>query len=201
MTHHLHDDRLFECYLSDRTGERLDPPAAEHLTDCAECALRYQELSSFMEGLRKEADAEADAVFTPERLRLQHQDIAARIAHIGHAARVISFPRRRSADGTDHHGHRVATRWLAAAAAAGMIVGVGTAFFLQAGVHDRATRTTTIARAARVKTTMPVRLSPNDPADDRFLSELDLALDRPRTPELLPFDQLTPHVREVSNVR
>jgi hypothetical protein len=30
-----------------------------------------------------------------------------------------------------------------------------------------------------------------------FLSELEIALERPNTPELLALDELTPHVREV----
>ncbi len=201
MIHHLQDDRLFDCYLSERIGERPDPPAAEHLTDCTDCARRYAELTTFLDGLRSEAQAEADVVFTPERLRTQQQEIAARIAHVGHAARVISFPRRYTGDGTDHRAHRVATRWLAAAAAAGMFIGIGTAFFLETGVHGHVARTAALSRPAHIRTASPGRLSPSDPSEDRFLSELDLALDRPRTAELMPFDQLTPHVREVSNGR
>ena len=34
-------------------------------------------------------------------------------------------------------------------------------------------------------------------ADDMFMSELELALDRPHTSELVAFDALTPHVREL----
>jgi len=34
-------------------------------------------------------------------------------------------------------------------------------------------------------------------ADDAFLSELDAALQRPRTQALVAYDALTPHVREV----
>jgi hypothetical protein len=34
-------------------------------------------------------------------------------------------------------------------------------------------------------------------ADDAFLSELELALERPHTRELRAFDALTPHVREI----
>ncbi len=200
MTHHLREQRLFDCYVAERTGERLDPPAAEHLTDCAECAKRYADLMSFMDTLRTGGEAEADAVFTPERLRHQQQAIAARIVHVGHAARVIRFPHR-DVTGGDHRVHRVAARWLAAAAAAGIFVGIGTAFFLESSTRPHLTRTVALSRPAHVKGTSAARLSPSDPSDDRFLSELDVALDRPRTRELMPFDALTPHVREVSNVR
>ena len=34
-------------------------------------------------------------------------------------------------------------------------------------------------------------------ADDAFLSELEIALERPRTRELQAFDTFTPHVREI----
>jgi hypothetical protein len=34
-------------------------------------------------------------------------------------------------------------------------------------------------------------------ADDVFMSALELALDRPHTSELVAFDALTPHVREI----
>ena len=59
--HHLHDERLFDCYLTERGGEVLDPPAAEHLADCGECTARYAELTQFMETLRRDGDAASDA--------------------------------------------------------------------------------------------------------------------------------------------
>jgi hypothetical protein len=37
--------------------------------------------------------------------------------------------------------------------------------------------------------------------DDAFLSDLEVALERPHTRELLAFDALTPHVREVRDQR
>jgi hypothetical protein len=38
-------------------------------------------------------------------------------------------------------------------------------------------------------------------ADNAFLSDLELALERPRSHELRAFDALTPHVREVRKIR
>jgi hypothetical protein len=35
--------------------------------------------------------------------------------------------------------------------------------------------------------------------DDRFLADLEIALQRPHTRELLSFDNLTPHMREIVN--
>ncbi|HKB13537.1 MAG TPA: hypothetical protein VKD69_22880, partial [Vicinamibacterales bacterium] len=92
--HHLHDEKLLDCYLTERAGDGMDPPSAEHLADCGVCSGRYAELSAFMDGLRRDGDADADIVFTAERLRAQQQQIARRIEHVGHPARVISFPSR-----------------------------------------------------------------------------------------------------------
>src|SRR5919202_1212118 len=121
---HLHDERLFDCYLAERAGEAVDPPSAEHLADCDACAVRYTELVQFMNTLRAEGQAEADAIFTPERLRAQQQQIARRIEHAARPARVISFPghfvRRTISASTS----RTAPRWVAAAAAAGLLIGI-----------------------------------------------------------------------------
>jgi len=38
-------------------------------------------------------------------------------------------------------------------------------------------------------------------ADDDFLWDLEIALDRPRTRELRAFEELTPHVREIVDRR
>ena len=123
-SHHLQDDRLFDCYLADRQGDSPDPPLAEHLADCQACATRYAEVARFMDGLRAEAQHETDAIFTPERLRMQQEAIARRIDHLGRPARVISFPSQlvsRTMAVSTSHG---APRWVAAAAAAGLFVGV-----------------------------------------------------------------------------
>src|SRR5262245_31562667 len=127
-SHHLHDDRLLEHYTAERTGTPVDPPTAAHLTSCVVCLTRYEALQDILRSVSTEAAAQADEIFTADRLKRQQQHILRRIEHLGHPARVISFPRlgRSIAGGT-----RVAPRWLAAAAAAGLFVGVavGGAFF------------------------------------------------------------------------
>ena len=201
--HHLHDDRLLDCYLAGRAGEHLDPPAAEHLADCHACGARYAELARLMDEVRSAADADMDAIFTPERLREQQAQIGARLQHLAHAARVITFPVR--------VGHRSSItptrgvpRWIAAAAAAALFVGVGLGVFFEAGA-----RSPRIARPHAAEAPFPTLALASDPAperaalpdDDAFLSELELALDRPRTRELVAFDAFTPHVREITDYR
>jgi hypothetical protein len=203
---HLQDERLFDCYLADRAGDIVDPPSAEHLLECADCEARFNQLAEFMDTVRVDGNAEADEVFTPERLWNQHQAVLHRIEQVGRPARVISFPDRVG-------GHvagaatRVAPRWLAAAAAAGLFVGVavGSMFFDQGARISGAQ--TMMARSKPQRTPVappPVRVtspaSVVEPAadDDKFLAELEEALQNPRARELMPLDALTPHVRDVS---
>jgi hypothetical protein len=204
---HLHDERLFDCYMARRAGDQIDPPAAEHLVDCERCGARYEELSRWMETLRTEAVAESDEVFTADRLRHQELQIARRIAQAGRSARVISFPGL--AIRSTGISSRMAPRWLVAAAAAGLFVGVAVGGLFDARVRYFRAPMTIVSNQAgpgRLQTASGVRLNPPAASvqavetvdDDVFLEQLEFALQRPRTRELLPFDALTPHVREIS---
>ncbi len=203
---HLHDERLFDCYLADRAGDVVDPPAAEHLLECAECDARFNELAQFMDTVRTEGDAHADDLFTPERLWNQHQAILHRIEQVGRPARVISFPDRVGGHVTSAT-MRVAPRWLAAAAAAGLFVGVavGGMFFDQGarvvGTQSMMARSKpprTAVAPPPVRITSPASVVVDAPDDDDFLAELEQALQNPGTRELIPLDALTPHVRDIS---
>ena len=204
---HLQDERLYDCYYAARRGDAPDPPTAEHLTDCDACRRRFDELSQFMSALRTEADAELDASFPPERLRAQQQEIARRLESIGRAARVISFPGVAARQSTTSTA-RLATRWVAAAAAAGLFVGVaaGTAFNFGRLDFTRVARfnAAPVSRP-RIGSSVPAMLTPAavniSASDDAFMSDLESALDRPHTSELVVFDALTPHVREAVDIR
>jgi hypothetical protein len=171
-----------------------------------------------MDNLRTQGTADADALFTPERLRLQQQQIARRLAQVGRPARVLSFPgrpggfvRRTMTDPASH----AAPRWVAAAVAAGLFVGVAVGASYQFGAHSRvaqqllarqmANRAIAAPAAATPVRQTPVATRGESPAqvaaDDAFLSDLEVALERPHTRELVAFDAFTPHVREVSNAR
>lgn len=197
---HLHDDRLVDCYVTERHGEALDPPVAEHLGDCASCSVRYLALTQFLDGLRAEGDAEADALFTPERLRAQYQEISRRLETVARPARVISFPRQLVRRTITASTSRMAPRWVAATAAAGLFVGVALGAGYEWGAHARSVRQSPAADASRPARVAPVTArgsSASDLSDDVFLSELEIALERPHTRELQAFDAFTPHVRPV----
>jgi anti-sigma factor RsiW len=206
---HLHDDRLYECYVAEQTGDPIDPRAAEHMADCSACRARYTELAAVMGAFRADADAEIDALYSPEDLRRQQSQIARHLEHLGHAARVISFPHHH-VTGTPGQGWGVAPRWLAAAAAAGLIVGVAASSVFQhlpvAPRHTARVASTAVVPAARITAPQPAvtvtATAPGSTVDtdpnDEFLSELEFALERPRTSELEAFDELTPHAHEIS---
>jgi hypothetical protein len=204
--HHLPEERLFDSYLVERGGAPLDPPVAEHLADCPACGTRYAELSSFMDTLRRDGDAEADAIFTPEHLRLQQEQISRRLALVGRPARVLSFPGRIVRRTIDASTSRTAPRWVAAAAAAGLFVGiaVGASFQWRSQLDGRRSFLSDASRT-RTQRLTPVATRGTAPADvatdDAFLSDLEIALERPHTRELLAFDALTPHVREIRDTR
>ena len=204
---HLQDDRLFDSYFADRRGDSPDPIAAEHLTDCEVCGARYAEMARLMDLLREDAEVETDAIFTPDRLQAQQRQVARRIEHVGRAARVINFPRpfanRTIMVPTSH----AAPRWIAAAAAAGLFVGValGASYKLEfrGGPGGRASAVAQSNAWRPLLTPLATRGSnaPDIAADDAFLSDLEMALERPRSHELQALDALTPHVREVRDLR
>lgn len=224
---HLHEERLFDCYLSVQSGEPLDPPAAEHLSDCGECAARYAELTAFMDGLRETGNAEVDAIFTADRLQQQQHDIARRLELVGRSARVIHFPQPTAVvRQMPAPARRGLPRWVATTAAAGLVAGIAAGMFLERAGHrspavalQTQTAQTATARTATpggalpggsAVTPMVIAPTPTALPDDgaglvageaegqeRFMFEIEMAADRPRTAELAAYDALTPHIREV----
>lgn len=155
--------------------------------------------------VRRDGELEADEIFTRERLEHQRAQILRRLEHLNRSARVISFPGRVSRHITDG-STRVAPRWLAAAAAAGLFVGVavGGVFSSQRLARSTASRVSASPTTPRVTPTPAVIVSAPAPGDepiddDHFLRELEVALERPHTRELLPIDAWTPHVREIGS--
>jgi hypothetical protein len=193
-TRHLPEDSLLNHYVAERNGESLDPGHGDHLNGCAECTGRYHELVAFMDGLRFEADAETDRVFDAERLRTQQQIIKRRLEHLGHVARVISFPARFGLRVTATAA-RVAPRWIAGAAAAGLFVGVaaGRVYDLTHPAWHAPVTSATVARIVPVENQSARSEAAAIEDDLTFMSELETALEHPRTRELMPFDEMTPH--------
>ena len=113
---HLSESALVEVWS---TGIR---PA--HLDRCDICAERALEISHWLEDVKDLGRTDADAIFTGERLTAQRGQILSRLEQLDRPAKVISFPARKTRIADAGEGRRVSPAWLAAAAAAGLTVGV-----------------------------------------------------------------------------
>jgi hypothetical protein len=208
---HLADDRLIDVYFAECEVEEsveADETARRHLGACASCARRYQLISEPLERLREQAARAADAVFTNERLSTQRERILRRLEAAEHPARVILFPfasSSRRAGG----GVRIMKRWVAAAAAAGLLVGLGLGRLatINSPAVQQAPRASLMAANGAVRaqpTIRPVPGSSNSTigdyaGDEAFLLALDDAVNRRVSiAELQAIDALTPHVSEAS---
>ena len=143
----------------------------------------------------------------------------------GRSARVIHFPQPAAAPRQMPHPARHGLpRWVAATAAAGLVAGMVTGMFLERAGHRSTVieEVTQVSRAGRpgalrkLPPLVPATAAPSVPApvavapavapdpqieserNERFMSEIEQAADRPRTAELTAYDELTPHVREVT---
>jgi hypothetical protein len=164
-----------------------------------------------MDEVRSHAEAESDALFSTEHLHAQQQLIASRIEHLGHPARVISFPRHPGGHPAIRRSVRLAPRWIAGAAAAGLFIGIYVGTFVDSNpVRPGSQTAQTAAVPTEPATTSPPAVEIVDPptvaevdasfdaaAAEQFLLELEFAAERPHTNELIALDELTPHVRPI----
>lgn len=163
--------------------DHADAATAAHLASCAACRRRQARLARRLAASRAGAHAAADAAFPPEVLDRQRSAILQRIARVG-AGRVIAFPRSQppadAATGPIWRGHE--RRWIAAAAAAGLLVG------FMAGQWPGADASPTPAAVAVVTPSPAEALR----RDDTLLSDVEEALSREVRPEFGALDGLTP---------
>ncbi|HXH07291.1 MAG TPA: hypothetical protein VNI83_11970 [Vicinamibacterales bacterium] len=216
---HLDDVELYELA---REG-RLHP----HLEVCSRCRRHRAVLVQVAEG-SGELAREADAAFPPERLAEQRARIARRLARLGggmahgvsrragttaerdplpdapphpQAARVLPFPARHPLP----RRQKAPVRWAAAAAAAGLIVGL----FAGRGFDRRLSpapasepapspvlRPTGTMADSRAERAHPALALSDLLAEEPLLVEIDAALASPRVAELQAIDALTPRIRE-----
>lgn len=116
---HLDDAALAELWTNAvADGSATDHP---HLATCAECRVRYASFEAWMDAIRTEALAEADAVFTPDRLKGQQAHIFRRLEAAEQPTRIIAFPKAPA----PAHRPSPFRRWVAGAAAAGLVAGIG----------------------------------------------------------------------------
>ncbi len=189
---HLGDEALVETCL--------DGTAHPHLDWCGACQERLGEVRAMLDTVRTDAVDAADCVFMPDRLAAQRAHILRRLERVSHPARVITFPAfHRSAP----VARRVARRWVAMAAAAGLLIGLVAGSVVefrpgrQAPARAGSGQTATRMADARSDTARGPAPRPASFNEEAFLSDLESAASAPSVEELRAIDDLTPHVREV----
>jgi len=198
MTPHLSDDRLVEVSLVDS----ISPSEHRHLECCPECDARWARLREMLDDISAASEAAADTQFPASRLARQHARILAQLQHDGRPARIIAFPAGHAQEPLVSRVHS-SRRWIAAAAAAGLLVGVVAGRLGYDHSWIRATGGRVVTRAAEpaeIQATdgaLGIRAVASTISDEEFLSQLEFASDGPAAAALQPLDELTPLPWEV----
>lgn len=137
---------------------------------------------------RDAACAEADAHFDERALETQRHKILARLAHLGHPARVLRFPK---APAGELPSTGVNRRWISVAAAAGLLIGIvgGELLHLvQPPVRRASPMATSMAPSAPSRPTFVPAVAA---VDDGLLNEIDYAVQLRSPSELRVLEELT----------
>jgi hypothetical protein len=197
---HVPPERLTVLALGlDEAGSRDDQAALAHAAECDTCHRELSRLASEFGALRLEAAREADAHFDEIALEMQRNRILDRLAHLGQSARVLPFP------GTSRNRGAqpgvVNRRWISAAAAAGLLIGIFAGQLLHLVADNRGGQVAApLAQQASARTGGPAVVPASAAlaiSDDDLLGEIDVAVQRRRAPELLALDALTPTASEI----
>jgi hypothetical protein len=196
LNRHLSDADLMAVWADIRVGDSPQTTSGVHVRECSACRARLASLSSWLDGLRTDARQEADELFPPERLAVQQTQIHRRLEAMERPARVLAFPRFTKAISARDGGRH---RWIAAAAAAGLIVGVGLGQTLHLVEWSRPMDTQarivapSLERAARGG----IVLTPIAGSDETLLYDPEPALSSERIPESLrSLHEITPSARD-----
>lgn len=214
---HLADDELLELLIpaslpsgpsSPPSIETQSSEARDHLNQCDLCGNRSIKLQTFLNGLGETNETSLDQAFPVGRLATQRERIMRRLRRSVQPARpgrVLSFPALTRPAFAGIHSAR---RWLAVAAVAGLVAGIGVGQFLHFHPEPAVALEDTDVSMARVETAPATRVqrqpstaSFTDPAvgtEDAFLDELEMMLSSPQVPVLSPLDEITPRIREVA---
>jgi hypothetical protein len=199
---HLDDAALAAVWTRAAASGQATSPAADepHLTACVECRVRFDAFAAWMTDVTADARLEADAAFPPERLAAQQAAILRRLEAAERPARVIAFPKVPVGGGARTAPVR---RWIAAAAAAGLLVGVGLGQLMDFKLIDlrqidgqrtfspaRPTSPPRIEAVAR-----PVTTISSNPNEEVLLMELEAAA-TPQYEALRAYDTLTPRAAD-----
>ena len=196
---HLDDAALVAIWTRTTAGAAKSTDAVTALADphvaaCAECRVRFDALASWMDEIHSDASIESDEAFPPERLAAQQAAILRRLEASERPARVIAFPKYPVGGVTRSEPVR---RWVAAAAAAGLLVGVGVGQLMdfRHSVDPRGFPPLQQTRAEPVRAVTPISASTSE---ETLLLELEAAA-TPHYEALRAFETLTPRPADPLN--
>ena len=200
---HLSEAAVVEAVM---TGER-----PVHLDRCDLCAERAVEVGRWIDQVRTAGMEAADEAFPPERLAAQQAQILRRLEQLDQPARVIAFPSQTRL-ARESGGRRVAVGWVAAAAAAGLALGVvGGQVSARIGgdTGPQQAVVNPVAPPAAPLTPAPVATPPSPrPANPQTasattarLDDAEIDLTRVHSSVLGPLEDSTPRMVAASRVR
>lgn len=193
---HLDDEDFADIWSAAAAGGSSPDP---HLAVCTSCRARYASFVGWADRLRDDARAEADDVFPAERLAAQQAQVLRRLESIERPARVIAFPRF-SRPVTSTQGN--AQRWIATAAAAGLVIGLAAGQFVDIRNtfgHPGPRAENTSARFAQGATAVPGSAATiaSTVSDETLLYGADGTLGIVRVSSLQAMDDITPRARDL----
>ena len=187
MKSHLTDERLIELSVGG------SPSGDAHVDGCPSCSARLRELTTLLGEVDAVAAAQADAEFPADRLARQQARIVHRIEQDGRPGRLIAFPASQP-QAPLLVRTRPARRWVAAAAVAGLVVGLVTGQLLPVG---QGTSSAPRMVANESEWGIALRAVSTTMSEDDFLVQVeDAGATGPAA--LRPLDALTPRAWEVT---
>ncbi len=207
---HLSENDIVSLLRPPSVPDVRDDRARAHLSRCELCADEAAKLEGFLDGLSDTHDSALRNGVSAERSTKQKHRILRRIRRAvepGARGRLLRFPAVARPTLLDV---RLASKWLGAAAAAGLVLGVVLGQWIH--VHPDEQAGNGSAEVARVASDVPaptvsrtnlsnLPLVMTSTSEDGFLEELDQVLSSPPILELTPLDELTPRIRETAVYR
>jgi hypothetical protein len=186
---HLSDERLIDVCFEEPVADT----DRQHLAACSTCEERRAVIAHVLDDVTAAGALEADARFSDERLARQRARILQRIEREGRPAQLISFPAVHSGERTQRS--RPATRWIAGAAAAGLIIGLIAGQLVRVLPGSSRARSSIVMQAPTVSALQAI---PATLSEDEFLGRLEMVVEGSSGASLRPLDDLTPRVWEVA---
>ena len=186
ITRHLSDSQLFvACQPIPDDQAHPGHGYLDHLADCSSCRGRHDAVTRMLDDARRTAELDAEDAFPLERLAQQRDRILARVDDLCRVGKVLTFPSAHARNVPVQPSHR--TRWVAAAAAAGLVVGL-------LGGHltrDFSGRPSLLGHQA-VHSGVTLRPARSLPSDDELLGQVEVAFEGTGPSALRTLDVLTP---------